>query len=72
MTCTHPHGNTEKTILMSDTLTDTTGPLSNGTDADEKTAGGTASHGRHRGGSAADDSAQSDPHGRHRSAAQRG
>ncbi|MFJ9694999.1 hypothetical protein [Kitasatospora sp. NPDC101183] len=47
---------------MSDTLTD----------ADEKTAEDSASHGRHRGGSAADDTAQSDPHGRHRAAAHQG
>ncbi|GAA1398002.1 hypothetical protein GCM10009639_36020 [Kitasatospora putterlickiae] len=53
---------------MSDTLTDTTGPV-NGTDADETTAEDTASHGRHRGRSAADDSPEADPHGRHRAAA---
>ncbi|MFF8768915.1 hypothetical protein [Kitasatospora sp. NPDC015120] len=52
---------------MSDTLTDTTGPLA-GTDADEKTAEDTASHGRHRGRSAADDRPEADPHGRHRAA----
>ncbi|MEV7183394.1 hypothetical protein [Kitasatospora sp. NPDC093102] len=53
---------------MSDTLTDTTGPAVTGTDADEKTAKDTVSHGRHRGGSAADDSPETDPHGRHRAA----
>ncbi|WP_199823407.1 hypothetical protein [Streptomyces sp. NRRL WC-3742] len=47
---------------MSDTLTH----------ADEKTAEDTVAHGRHRGGSAADDSPQSDPHGRHRAADHRG
>ncbi|MBP0451844.1 hypothetical protein J5Y04_20180 [Kitasatospora sp. RG8] len=51
---------------MSDTLTDTTGPAANGTDADETTAEDTASHGRHRGRTAADDSPEADPHGRHR------
>ncbi|MGA5816311.1 hypothetical protein ACPC54_00395 [Kitasatospora sp. NPDC094028] len=55
---------------MSDTLTDTTGPATTGTDADEKTAADTASHGRHRGRSAADEAPESDPHGRHRAAAQ--
>lgn len=58
MTCTL---RTEKTNLMSDTLT---GPAVTGTDADEKTAKDTASHGRHRGGSAADDRPETDPHGR--------
>ncbi|MFE6870249.1 hypothetical protein ACFVFS_27305 [Kitasatospora sp. NPDC057692] len=53
---------------MSDTLTDTTGPV-HGTDADETTAEDTALHGRHRGRSAADDSPEADPHGRHRAAA---
>ncbi|MEV6973353.1 hypothetical protein [Kitasatospora sp. NPDC093806] len=53
---------------MSDTLTDTTGPAVNGTDADETTAEDTASHGRHRGHSAADDAPEVDPHGRHRAA----
>ncbi|MER7769684.1 hypothetical protein [Kitasatospora sp. NPDC096140] len=57
---------------MSDTLTDTTGPAANGTDADEKTAEDTAAHGRHRGRSAADDTPESDPHGRHRAAAAQG
>ncbi|MFJ2809496.1 hypothetical protein [Kitasatospora sp. NPDC087271] len=57
---------------MSDTLTDTTGPAANGTDADESTAGYTSSHGRHRGRSAADDKPEADPHGRHRAAAGRG
>ncbi|MER8104680.1 hypothetical protein [Kitasatospora sp. NPDC094016] len=57
---------------MSDTLTDTTGPTANGTDADESTAGDTSSHGRHRGRSAADDKPEADPHGRHRAAADRG
>ncbi|WP_153460492.1 hypothetical protein [Streptomyces kaniharaensis] len=57
---------------MSDTLTDTTGPAFYGTDADETTAEDTASHGRHRGRSAADDSSEADPHGRHRAAAQQG
>ncbi|WP_199807938.1 hypothetical protein [Streptomyces sp. NRRL S-350] len=52
---------------MSDTLTDTTGPAVNGSDADEKTAEYSA-HGRHRGRSAADDRPESDPHGRHRAA----
>ncbi|MFI6843564.1 hypothetical protein OG535_12250 [Kitasatospora sp. NBC_00085] len=46
---------------MSDTLTDTTGPAANGTTAED-----TASHGRHRGRSAADDRPEADPHGRHR------
>ncbi len=69
MTCTL---RTEKTILMSDTLTDTTGPAVTGTDADEKTAKDTVSHGRHRGGSAADDSPETDPHGRHRAAGAQG
>jgi hypothetical protein len=64
MTCTLAR----KTILMSDTLTDTTGPATNGTDADEKTAEDTATHGRHRGASAADETPGSDPHGRHRAA----
>ncbi|MFF7459302.1 hypothetical protein [Kitasatospora sp. NPDC008115] len=50
------------TILMSDTLTD----------PDETTAEDTASHGRHRGPSAADDSPEADPHGRHRAAADQG
>ncbi|MER7756592.1 hypothetical protein [Kitasatospora sp. NPDC097643] len=54
---------------MSDTLTDTTGPTGYGTDADEITAEDTASHGRHRGRSAADDTPEADPHGRHRGAA---
>ncbi|MED7953513.1 MULTISPECIES: hypothetical protein [unclassified Streptomyces] len=54
------------------TLTDTTGPLANGTDADETTAEGAASHGRHRGRSASDDVPEADPHGRHRAAAGRG
>ncbi|MFG2847921.1 hypothetical protein ACGF12_32845 [Kitasatospora sp. NPDC048296] len=53
---------------MPDTLTDTTGPATNGTDADEKTAEDTATHGRHRGASAADETPRSDPHGRHRAA----
>ncbi|MFJ6616292.1 hypothetical protein ACIQOW_01760 [Kitasatospora sp. NPDC091335] len=53
---------------MSDTLTDTTGPAVAGTDADEKTAADFASHGRHRGRSAAEDSPETDPHGRHRAA----
>ncbi|MBV2153754.1 hypothetical protein [Kitasatospora sp. SUK 42] len=57
---------------MSDTLTDTTGPAANGTDADEKTAEATASHGRHRGPSAADDTSGTDAHGRHRAAGARG
>ncbi|MFD5463522.1 hypothetical protein ACFWIQ_11970 [Kitasatospora sp. NPDC127059] len=57
---------------MSDTLTDITGPALNGTDADEKTAGDAASHGRHRGGSAANDAPGSDPHGRHRAAGAQG
>ncbi|MFF9640307.1 hypothetical protein [Kitasatospora aureofaciens] len=57
---------------MSDTLTDTTGPAMTGTDADEKTAEYTASHGRHRGGSASDDTPGADPHGRHRAAGARG
>ncbi|MEU4113816.1 hypothetical protein AB0F71_04905 [Kitasatospora sp. NPDC028055] len=57
---------------MSDTLTDTTGPAVYGTDADEKTAEDTAAHGRHRGGSAADDTPGVDPHGRHRAAGARG
>ncbi|WP_188307354.1 hypothetical protein [Streptomyces sp. CBMA123] len=57
---------------MSDTLTDTTGPAVNGTDADEMTAEDAASHGRHRGGSAADDSPGSGPHGRHRAGGARG
>ncbi|CAM5636443.1 hypothetical protein ACIG0C_19735 [Kitasatospora aureofaciens] len=57
---------------MSDTLTDTTGPAMTGTDADEKTAEDTASHGRHRGGSASDDTPGADPHGRHRAAGARG
>ncbi|MFG3228724.1 hypothetical protein ACGF07_28640 [Kitasatospora sp. NPDC048194] len=56
---------------MSDTLTDTTGPAS-GTDADEKTAEYFATHGRHRGASAADDAPESDPHGRHRAAGAQG
>ncbi|MER5350547.1 hypothetical protein ABT093_09470 [Kitasatospora sp. NPDC002551] len=56
---------------MSDTLTDTTGPV-HGTDADGTTAEDTASHGRHRGRSAADDSPEVDPHGRHRAAAEQG
>ncbi|MEV7781036.1 hypothetical protein [Kitasatospora sp. NPDC088351] len=51
---------------MSDTLTDTTGPTTLGTDADETTAEDSASHGRHRGRSAADDRPEADPHGRHR------
>ncbi|MGW6915412.1 hypothetical protein ACWGB8_16575 [Kitasatospora sp. NPDC054939] len=51
---------------MSDTLTDTTGPASHGIDADETLAEDTASHGRHRGASAADDTAESNAHGRHR------
>ncbi|MFF1908811.1 hypothetical protein [Kitasatospora sp. NPDC058218] len=51
---------------MSHTLTDTTGPATAGTDADGTTAGDTASHGRHRGPSAADDRPEADPHGRHR------
>ncbi|MGW2249931.1 hypothetical protein ACWCXH_06990 [Kitasatospora sp. NPDC001660] len=53
---------------MSDTLTDTTGPASNGTDADETTAEDTASHGRHRGLSSTDDSPEAGAHGRHRAA----
>ncbi|MFD0398400.1 hypothetical protein ACFV84_02605 [Kitasatospora sp. NPDC059811] len=57
---------------MSDTLTDTTGPTANGTDADESTAWDASSHGRHRGRSAADDTPEADPHGRHRAAADRG
>ncbi|MBO1419115.1 hypothetical protein [Streptomyces sp. FH025] len=57
---------------MSDTLTDTTGPMTNGTDADEKTAEETAAHGRHRGASSADDTPGADPHGRHRAAGARG
>ncbi|MFE4515908.1 hypothetical protein ACFRMQ_17155 [Kitasatospora sp. NPDC056783] len=57
---------------MSDTLTDTTGPAVTGTDADEKTAKDAAAYGRHRGGSAADDSPETDPHGRHRAAGARG
>ncbi|MER7668991.1 hypothetical protein ABTY61_11010 [Kitasatospora sp. NPDC096128] len=56
---------------MSDTLTDTTGSAVNGSDADEKTAE-YSSHGRHRGGSAADDTPGADPHGRHRAAGARG
>lgn len=66
----HLQARTEKTILMSDTLTDTTGPATYGTDADEITAEDTASHGRHRGPSSADDSPEADAHGRHRAARQ--
>ncbi|MGW4894516.1 hypothetical protein ACWEQL_19920 [Kitasatospora sp. NPDC004240] len=54
---------------MSDILTDTTGPATTGTDADRTSAEDTASHGRHRGTSAADDRPEADPHGRHRAAA---
>ncbi|MFD9067113.1 hypothetical protein ACFVZ3_36955 [Kitasatospora purpeofusca] len=42
--------------MISDTLTDT----------DETTAEDTAAAGRHRGRSAADDTPEADPHGRHR------
>ncbi|MEU8511523.1 hypothetical protein AB0C76_08055 [Kitasatospora sp. NPDC048722] len=57
---------------MSDTLTDTTGPAItiNGTDADGITAEDSASHGRHRGPSSADDSPGAGAHGRHRAAGQ--
>ncbi|MGV9269356.1 hypothetical protein ACWDRR_32355 [Kitasatospora sp. NPDC003701] len=51
---------------MSDTLTDTTGPAITGTATAGTTAEDTASHGRHRGPSAADDRPEADPHGRHR------
>ncbi len=54
------HPRTEKTIQMSETLTDTT---KHG--ADEATSED-AIHGRHRGVTAADDTPEADPHGRHR------
>lgn len=54
------HPRTEKTKLMSENLTDTTD-----LGADEATSED-AVHGRHRGGSAADDTNEADAHGRHR------
>lgn len=57
---TDPHPRTEKTIQMSETLTDTT---EHG--ADEATSEDQL-HGRHRGTTAADDTPEADPHGRHR------
>ncbi|GAA2226761.1 MULTISPECIES: hypothetical protein [Kitasatospora] len=50
---------------MSDTLTDTTEHDSTAPGADGATAEDTA-HGRHRGMTAPDDSADTSPHGRHR------
>ncbi|MFI6443766.1 hypothetical protein [Kitasatospora sp. NPDC050543] len=54
------------TILMSDTLTDTTAPGTDETTAVATAADATDAHGRHRGRTAADDSPEADPHGRHR------
>jgi len=50
---------------MSETLTDTTEHDRTAPGADEAMAADTA-HGRHRGVTAPDDTADADPHGRHR------